>query len=221
MRSEDLCRHYPKLYHIAWGGSWPSIREHGLLSTRSLLKLYGKSDSEIAKLTQARRGHWEEIHCAGRPKAVLRDQKPMTDKGLRKALPASVEPRRWYELINSMVFFWPTIKRLETMLTAAAYQEVEHDVLVVETKALLQFKEAEIRLSRMNSGCTRPMPHPRDMDLFKRIDDYPFPNRPSPSVVKKAIAEVCVIDRVERMAEVVIKVESGSACIILEAINND
>ena len=160
MRPEDLSRHYPVLYHIAWGGSWPSIEEHGLLATKALLQLYGKSDDEIFQLTQARRAHWVPLDCPGRPRAVLRDQKPMTDEGLRRALPDSVEPWQWYELINSMVFFWPTRARLRTMISASAYKAVEHDVLVVDTKTLLRLEEEDIRLSRMNSGCTKPMPHP-------------------------------------------------------------
>ena len=218
MRPEDLSRHYPVLYHIAWGGSWPSIEEHGLLSTKALLQLYGKSDEEIFELTHARRAHWVPLDCPGRPRAVLRDQKPMTDEGLRRALPDSVEPWQWYELINSMVFFWPTRARLKTMISSSAYKAVDHDVLVVDTRALLRLEEENVRLSRMNSGCTKPMPHPRDMDLFKPLKDYPFPERPSASAVAKAVAEVCVVDGVERIAEAVIGVKSGSARDVMEAV---
>ena len=218
MRPEDLWRHYPVLYHIAWGGSWPSIEEHGLLSTDALLRLYGKDSEEIAELTQSRRAHWVPIDCPGRPRAMLRDQKPMTDEGLVRALRGTAEPWQWYELINSMVFFWPTKKRLKTMITAAAYKEVKHDVLVVDCETLVRLEEPKIRLSRMNSGCTKPMAHPRDMDLFKLVKDYPFPARPSPSAVAKAVAEVCVVDRVERIADAVLEVVQGSAERVLEAI---
>ncbi len=218
MLPEDLCRHYPVLYHIAWGGSWPSIEEHGLLSTKALLKLYGKEEEEISELTQSRRAHWVAIDCPGRPPAVLRDQKPMTDEGLRRALPGSVEPRQWYELINSMVFFWPTTARLQTMISASAYRAVEHDVLVVDTRTLVRLAEADLRLSRMNSGCTKPMPHYRDLGLFKRIAEYPFEERRKKAGVGKAIAEVCVVDGVEGIAEAVVDVESGLARDVMEAI---
>ena len=87
MQPQDLWSHYPVLYHIAWGGSWASIKEQGLLSTKALLYLFGKSDEKIIELTRTRREHWVEIECPGRPRAVLRDQKPMTDEGLRRALP--------------------------------------------------------------------------------------------------------------------------------------
>ena len=87
MRPEELWRHYPVVYHIAWGGSWPSIKEHGLLSTKALLRLYGKTDEEIGVLTQARRAALGRDRLPGSgPSAVLRDQKPITDAGLRRAL---------------------------------------------------------------------------------------------------------------------------------------
>ena len=208
MRPEDLWQQYPVLYHIAWGGSWPSIKEHGLLSTKVLLRSYGKSEDEITALTQARRQHWVEIDCPGRPRAMLRDQKPLTDAGLRRALPDYIEPWQWYDLINSMVFFWPTKKRLKTMISASAYREVEHDVLLVDTVTLVRLEESNIRLSRMNSGSTKPMAHPRDMNLFKPFEDYPFEARRRRGK-ERAVAEVCVVDGVEKIRDAVVDVKRG------------
>lgn len=218
MRPEQLIDHYPILYHIAWGGSWQSIQESGLLSTMALLRLYGKSNSEISVITQTRREHWIKIDCPGRPQAVIRDQKPLTDSGLRMALPDNVEPSAWYELINSMVFFWPTKKRLKTMISAPAYRKVKHDVLLVDTKKLVELEGPNIRLSHMNSGCTRPYPHRRDFDLFKRFEDYPFDNRLYRYGRAKAIAEVCVLDRVDRIREAVLETKHGMAQDILEEL---
>lgn len=219
MRPEDLWRHYPVLYHMAWGGSWASIREHGLLSTKALLRLYGKSDEEVAALTRARRGHWIKVRCPGRPQAVLRDQKPLTDAGLRRALGGSAEPWQWYELINSMVFLWPTKARLRTMITAPAYERVAHDVLVVDTRALVGLESENIRVSKINSGCTRPMPWPRDMTLFKRFGDYPFEDRHRKYGLARAVAEVCVVDGVERIAEAVVDVKRGKAGEVMKALD--
>ena len=74
---------------------------------------------------------------------------------------------KWYELLNSMVFFWPTKKRLETMLSASAYRNLKHDVLVVDARELVRLEAPNIRLSRMNSGCTKPFADQRDIGLFK------------------------------------------------------
>ena len=54
MRPEDLWRNYTILYHIAWGGSWPNIKANGLLSSKALLRLYGKDEAEISQLTRCR-----------------------------------------------------------------------------------------------------------------------------------------------------------------------
>ena len=218
MRPEQLAEFYPVLYHIAWGGSWQSIKENSLLSTKSLLKFYGKRDSEIRTFTQNRREHWRKIDCPGRPQAVIRDQKPLTDSGLRKALPDNVEPSAWYELINSMVFFWPTKKRLKTMISAPAYRKVEHDVLLVDTKKLIELEEPNIRLSHINSGSTVYNPQPRDVDLFKRFEDYPFDYSLQKRKRKGAVAEVCVLDKVDRIHEAVIDTEHGLAKDILESL---
>ncbi len=218
MKPEDLWNTYPVLYHIAWGGSWPNIRRKGLLSTIALLKLYRKSATEIDRLTRFHRNHWVTIECPGLPRAVVRDQKPMSDEGLQRALEGSTEPWEWYQLLNSMVFFWPTRSRLETMLGARAYKDIRHDVLVIDTKKLVDMECKSIRLSRMNSGCTKPIPHERDMDLFKRIFDYPFEERRKYGV-HNALAEVCVLDKVLHIHRAVKEVKSGLSEEILASLN--
>ena len=219
MRPEELWRHYPVVYHIAWGGSSPSIQEHGLLSTKALLRLYGKTDEAIAALTQARRAHWVEIDCPGRPSAVLRDQKPMTDAGLRRALDGSAEPWQWYDLINSMVFFWPTTARLGTMLTASAYEGVAHGRAGCGREGAGGDWSATTSGSRRSTAGARDACLGRgDVTLFKRFADYPFEYRRRKYGVARAVAEVCVVDRVERIAEAVLDVKRGTAGEVMKAL---
>ena len=211
MRVQDLWQSYAVLYHIAWGGSWANIRKHGLLSTKELLKLYQQDNEQVEMLTRRRRAHWVTVRRDGLPNAVLRDQKPMTDNGLRRALHGKAKPWQWYELINSMVFFWPTKDRLRTMIRALAYAEVCHDVLVIDTRKLVEMESENMRLSPINSGCTKPYPHPRDFGLFKSIAEYPFDYRHRKYGRAKAVAEICVLDGVDRIAKVVLDVKSGNA----------
>ena len=216
MRPEQLSDLYPELYHIAWGGSWESIKANGLLSTKALLRLYGKSEEEFIALTQKHRPNCVKINSNNLPQAVIRDQKPMDDGGLIKALPENFKPWQWYDLLNSMVFFWPTKQRLKTMISAQAYRQIKHDVLIIDTQKLVELEEPSIRLSRMNSGCTKPYPHQRDMSLFKTFEDYPFNSRLKQSGWEKAIAEVCVLDKVDRIEEAVIDTKHGFAKDILD-----
>ena len=104
------------------------------------------------------------------------------------------------------------------MISASAYREVEHDVLLVDTKTLVQLEESDIRLSRMNSGSTKPMAHPRDIDLFKRFEEYPFETRLQNQGRERAVAEVCVMERVDRIREAVADVKRGFAAEILAAL---
>jgi len=73
-----------------------------------------------------------------------------------------------------MVFFWLTEDRLETMLNARAYRDIEQDVLIVDSESLITAYEGEIRLSPINSGCTKPWPQPRDRSTFLAINKYSY-----------------------------------------------
>lgn len=208
MQSEELVECYPRLFHIAWEGSWPNIRRHGLLSTRALMDLYEVESAAKRRILGQHRSHWVEIRREGLARAVVRDQKPMSDEGVRRALGANVHLADWYYLLNSMVFFWPTKKRLLTMMSARAYWGMRHDVLVVDTEKLLVGREGDIRISPMNSGATKPFPHPRSMEMFKGISDYPFEQRLRRYREEGAIAEVCVVDGVKNIEACVLEVRT-------------
>ena len=64
-----------------------------------------------------------------------------------------------------MVFFWLAEDRLETMLNARAYRDIEQALLIVDSESLITAYEGEIRLSPINSGCTKPWPQPRDRSM--------------------------------------------------------
>ena len=121
-----------------------------MLSTQELLENYQKCENEITELTQKLREDWVKVNCSVKPEVRLRDQLFITVNTVRMALQNKVEPREWYKLLNSMVFFWPRKEQLEKML--GAYNEIDHDVLIVCTKKLVKLEESNIRLSRINSG---------------------------------------------------------------------
>ncbi len=208
MRADELVGSYPRLFHIAWEGSWPNIRKYGLMSTKNLLEFYHVNREEAESLVSEHRSHWVEIRREGLAPAVIRDQKPMSDEGVRRALGDEVEPSNWYRLLNSMVFFWPTKKRLLTMMRAEAYRGMRHDLVVVDTGKLLSQREDDVRLSPMNSGATKPFPHARSMNLFKRIREYPFDERVRKYRLEGAIAEVCVVDGVKEIGDCVVDVRT-------------
>jgi hypothetical protein len=135
---DELVAHFPCLYHMAELGTWPSIKAHGLLSTSALLDLYGVNGEERQLIECCRRPESVTIRHDKYGPAVIRDQKPMSDSALRKCL-RGMTPTEWYRLLNAKVFFWLTPERVLGLLSARAYRDREHTVLIVDTAELLNF----------------------------------------------------------------------------------
>ena len=175
---DELRNKHPTLYHMAELGSWPHIREHGLRSTTALLNLFEVPGDKRLQIEERHRPGKVPIEHPKWGRAIVRDQIPMTDAGLLRCLPPNLSPADWYKILNAKVFFWLSRDRLLTMLKAGAYRHDAHDVLEVDTRALVDAYRGSIWLSPMNSGCTKPYPHPRNKQTFSRIPDYPYTRRP-------------------------------------------
>lgn len=171
---EELITNCPTLYHMAERGSWESIKRYGLLSTSALLDHYSVEPPKRTEIERQHRPESVEVTGDGLPRAVVRDQIPMSDAGLRRALPDRLSPADWYKLLNAKAFFWLSEERLHRLTNARAYRDEEHDVLEVDTRSLIESHRDAIWLCPINSGCTKPMPHPRDETIFARISDYPY-----------------------------------------------
>ena len=173
--AEEIIRRYPKLYHMAHRGSWRSIRRHGLRSTRALLDLFDIQNGKRTRILTEHRPETVKICHPEYGEAYVRDQKPMSDASLKRALEGSdLAPADWYELLNEKVFFWLTRDRLNRMLNARAYRDKSHDVLVVDTESLIRSNQDRVVLSSLNSGCTIPFPHSRGEDTIQPLEEYPF-----------------------------------------------
>jgi hypothetical protein len=200
---EELLADCPTLYHMTEDGSWPSIRERGLLSTSGLLDLYGLQGTEREQIESQRRGTGVALEHPTLPRAVIRDQLPMDDVGLRRCLPDNIRPRDWYRLLNGKVFFWLTKARLLTLVNARPYRGRPHDVIEVSTRKLIEKHYDQICFCPMNSGCTKPWPHPRDETTFRRISDYPYADRRRRKPRGERVVELAVDYSVPDIAEFV------------------
>lgn len=134
---EELITNCPILYHMAERGSWESIKQYGLLSTSALLDHYAVLPPIRTDIESRHRPKSVEVTGDGLPRAVVRDQIPMSDAGLKRALPAHISPSDWYELLNAKAFFWLSEERLHKLTNAKAYRDREHDVLEVDTRSLI------------------------------------------------------------------------------------
>jgi hypothetical protein len=170
---EEFSSKFPRLYHMASDGSWDSIKRHGLLSTTALLDLFQYEGLE----RKAIEGQWRPepvmVQHPHHGSAVIRDQKPMNDSGLLRCLDG-MTPEAWYRHLNLRVFFWLSEERLNRMLNAGAYRNNAHLVLILDSSRLLERHAEVVMLAPINTGATKPFPHPRGVDTFKRMNEYPF-----------------------------------------------
>lgn len=152
-----------------------------------------------------------ELATKGLQRAVVRDQIPMDDSGLRRCLQDGMSPEEWYRLLNSKVFFWLTCDRLLRLLNAGTYRSEEHDVLEVDARALVSTHADKIWFCPMNSGCTKPFPHPRGQGTFRRIADYPYKHWSSKRSRGERVVELAVDYGVPDLAKFVTRVRRMKA----------
>ena len=203
---QELLGDCPTLFHMAQRGSWLSIKEHGLLSTSALLDAAGLGGVARRRIESERRPENVIIQGNLETEVVIRDQKPMDDKGLLRCLQDGLTPAQWYRLLNRRVFFWLTRDRLHRLLSADAYRESEHDVLEVDTASLVSQYRGAITLCPMNSGCTKPMPHPRGRRTFSSIRSYPYTHWRSRRKRGERVVELAVREGVPDIHKHVLRV---------------
>ncbi len=208
---DELVSYYPRLCHVAVQGSWHSILKHGLLSTKALLELFDVPQARRRLILERHRPESVVIEHPSLGGAVIRDQKPMDDKGLKRALSEDLTPTKWYRVLNGMVFFWLTRKRVDTFLGARAYRTTEHILLTVDSKALLDEYASRILLSPLNSGCTKPFPHPRGADTFQPLSTYPFQELKRRRATNDAVVELAVPEGVRDIRKFVLRVDKVKA----------
>src|ERR1700677_1926249 len=110
---------HPTAYHMAEDGSWPSIRERGLLSTEAIVDLYQPGDDIRAQILTVVRRKKITLAREGLPDVTIRDQLPA--KFLRECLHEGVTVQDYLDALNGRVFFWLSAGRLKTLLGARQY----------------------------------------------------------------------------------------------------
>ena len=172
--------------------AWPSIKGHGLLSTSSLLDGCRITADERKALEARCRKDSVVVHHKDCGEAVIRDNKPMDDTG-SASRPQGYDARGMVPDAEQQSIFLVNRKAFQTLLQARAYRNAKHCVIAVKTDGLVADYHDKIWLSPINSGATKPMPHPRGSDTFRRIADYPFDEwKRKRASASKAIAELAV-----------------------------
>jgi hypothetical protein len=193
---------------MASRGSWPMIRKHGLLSSSKLVELFEVPEPRRTELLSTQRKQSETICHPEHGTATLRDQKPLSAKNLDRCL-RGCDPAGWYRILNERVFFWLDRERLITLMSAAEYADKTHTVLQIDSAGIVERYADQIELAHMNTGNTRPFPHPRGPDTFRCMEDYDYQNRRKLTDYR-SVVELTVIGGVAEIHRYVTRVEHAS-----------
>lgn len=196
----------PRVFHMASALAWPSIQQHGLLSTAGLLDLYGVEPDLRREIMTRRRAKSINLNGPGLAPAVIRDQKPM--KFLMEKIEPDASVEDFLVAINSRVFFWPNRDRLERLRNAKEYRGLAQVVLHINTQTLVERHANQIELCRFNSGAITQRNHPlRSRESWLPIDQYPYTEYQRRYGSQGALAEVTVLDSVPDLLELAVAVE--------------
>lgn len=203
-----LVSRYPALYHMAEDGTWPSIRERGLLSTQALVDLLGPDDENRARILDVVRRNSVELEDPDYGRIRIRDQRPL--KFLDQVLAPSTSRQQFLDALNSRVFFWLTAERLQRLLGAKLYRNKRQTVLTVDTASLLATYADVAELAPYNTGSMHvPTAPERGSDVFVRISDYPYADwLRKRGTNGDAVVELTIPYGVPDIAEYVTQVES-------------
>lgn len=92
---EELAERFPRLLHVAAGGSWSMIERHGLPSASGLLDPFGVSGGTRSEIEARREGVGA---------AIVRDRHAMNDPKLHGAPCGGTPPGEWYKALGSKAF---------------------------------------------------------------------------------------------------------------------
>jgi hypothetical protein len=168
-----LAQLHPTLYHMAEDGTWPSIRQRGLLSTQAIVDLY-QPDADVRQqiLSTVRRDK-VPLTSAALGEMTIRDQRPA--KFLKECMKDGVSPQDYLDALNGRVFFWLRLSRLTRLLGAVMYRHSSHTVLHVDTARLISAYSGQIQLAPYNTGDMHvPTLPKRGPDVFTDLADYPY-----------------------------------------------
>ena len=118
------------------------------MSTQSLLDYAGIHGEQYHRIGRQRR--LERVQLA--EGVTIRDQKPLSTRALSACL-VGMDPAGWYALLNTYVFFWFDIGRLNRQRSAC--RGIPQVVLIVDSARLLVAYGSCAVVTPINTGNTR------------------------------------------------------------------
>lgn len=177
MEIADFIEKRTYLYHLTSPDNLNAIFQCGqIFSTNELLLRSTCSQRERETLSYSRRPEHVYININGN-EIMIRDQRPVSIKALEKCLTGNWKAGDFINHLNERVFFWPTLKRLNTHYTR--YLIEGPSILRISTEAVLDIND-HVKFCRLNSGATRCSHHyggappPRGEDTFRVANEFDY-----------------------------------------------
>jgi hypothetical protein len=170
----ELAREAPRLYHVTSPDAADAILRDGLLCTESLVHASTVGAAQREALLQQRRAAEVPLTLHDGRTVRLNDNLPLSMKALAVCLDDGWQPVQWLMHLNRHVFFWPSEKRLASLLHARMNRERERAVLVFDTQSLLSAHADRACLSPINSGAAMRRAARRGAGTFAPIGDHSF-----------------------------------------------
>ncbi len=129
----------------------------------------------------------------------IRDSKPLRPEILAACL-EGISTAEWMRLLSARVFFWVDRDRAERLVNARAHRTRAHDVLVLDTRGLIERQRSSIELAAINTGAAMfPRAPKRGPATFAPLSRYEPRQRVVELTVRYAVPDVeAVTLRVER-----------------------
>lgn len=204
---DQLVDLYPRLFHMAAGGSWDRIERYGLLPTSHLVETSSLSEGDQLALLKQHRTMSTVIDHPVYGTVTIRDQKPLRLQFLQPVL-SDVTVEQWLSILNDRVFFWLHPTRLDGLLRARAYKNFPQDVITLDTEPLVRAYANRVRLSPINSGSALyPNAVARGVGTFSSVEEYPYAQRRKGRTLSDALVELAVIGGVPDVSRFVLSVD--------------
>jgi Family of unknown function (DUF7002) len=122
--------------------------------------------------------------------AVLRDNRPVRPELLERCL-EDISVADWFRMLNGQVFFWVDRERAMRLVGARTHRSRAHDVLIVDTGALIVRHHERIRVTSINTGAVL-FPHApkRGRSTFRVVPEHDPGLRIVELTVERAVPDI-------------------------------
>ncbi len=196
-----MAARHPVLFHLAEEAGLPSIRLHGLLPSEALVRLFEVEEPRATRLIEERRPNMVELTHPLHGRAILNDNKPISDKMLQNCLDDGLHPVDWMRMLNARVFFWPTRKKLLDLSNALANAGRRKIVLEIDTLSLAKAHGERMQMAPINTGSATRRPARRGLSTYTPLIELSYKDWQKKRGGRDTLAEVVVLGSVPDIAK--------------------